>query len=75
MITWRKERAGGHGRPKWILRDEDAVCDVCNEERTCLGFDASEEEYNTIWICEFCAHLGFCGDDLPGPSLHKRPDT
>jgi hypothetical protein len=61
---WTEHGAGGYGRNKVILRGTWG-CNVCGKERPCIGFDASDEEYHPIMICEGCIATAFKGGPLP----------
>lgn len=72
MSRWTRKDASYYGRDKTIMRRDLAECDVCKQERTCLGFDHSDDEYGAIWICEDCAHIAF----TDGPQrLYDPPPT
>ncbi len=67
---WRKERAACHGRPKTIRLGYE-VCDVCGQDRQCLGFDSSDEEYGDVWVCEECTIRTFAHASVLSPSEDK----
>jgi len=43
-----------YGRTKTLLDVGIRECDVCKHRLPCIGFDASDAEYDTIWICKQC---------------------
>lgn len=47
-----------HGREK-VVTSSEVECDACGEERFCLGFDTSDDEYGPVWICAACAFCAY----------------
>lgn len=58
MSLWVDSGAACYGRNK-VIACRRVECDVCGELDKCLGFDSSDEEYGSIWICENCTRLAF----------------
>jgi len=54
-----------YGRTKTLLDVGIRECDVCKHRLPCIGFDASDAEYDTIWICKQCCGWAFSRDKNP----------